>query len=242
MMGMPITVEIVDTNASITVLREVFDYFDQIDQRFSTYKEDSEISRLNRGELTELDISEDMKTVLGLCEATRQATDGYFDIWHGGQRDPSGLVKGWAIQQAAGLLQQNGFRNYYVDAGGDIQVSGLNAQGQPWRIGVRNPFNRDEIIKTLVVTTEGVATSGAYIRGQHIYNPLDPSDQLQTIASVTVIGPDIFEADRYATAAYAMGQGASDFIEKLAGFEAYIVDNKGLATLTSGIKRYIADV
>ena len=237
-MGMPVTVEIVDAETNDDTLAAVFDYFAAVDRRFSTYKPRSEISRINRGELAEKDWSAEMKTVLKLCEQTKEATDGYFDIQHDEQRDPSGLVKGWAIKNAADLLKQRHLTNYYVDAGGDIQVNGLNSEGRSWQVGIRNPFNREEIIKTLAVTTEGVATSGTYIRGQHIYNPLKLGDQLDQIASLTVIGPDVYEADRFATAAYAMGPKGIHFIEALPGFEGYAVDGKGLATMTSGFERY----
>src|SRR5579871_1456007 len=61
----------------------------------------------------------------------------------------------------------------YVDAGGDVQVMGKNAQGDNWRVGIRNPFNAQQIVKTLALTDCGIATSGTYIRGDHIYNPLN---------------------------------------------------------------------
>src|SRR5579884_2071343 len=116
-MGMPITVEIVDETATAKDLAIVFAYFRAVDERFSTYKQDSEISKINRGELDEKDYSSDMQEVLELCAQTKQATKGYFDIWHNGRRDPSGLVKGWAIQKAAALLAARGLANYYVEAG-----------------------------------------------------------------------------------------------------------------------------
>ena len=131
---------------------------------------------------------------------------------HQGKLDPSGLVKGWAIQNAAEQLREKSVKNFYIDAGGDIQVSGKNAQGEPWLIGIRNPFNGEEIIKTIAVSTEGVATSGTYIRGEHIYNPLDSDKAPKVVKSLTVIGSNIYEADRFATAAFAMGAEGIKFI------------------------------
>ncbi len=238
-MGMPIAVEIVDETATEADFSVIYDYFKQVDERFSTYKKTSEISRVNDG-LSKEQWSEEMKEVLELCEQTKSETGGYFDIMHEGRRDPSGLVKGWAIRGAADKLAERGLQNYYIDAGGDIQVCGRNAEGKPWRLGIRNPFNRDEIIKTVTVSTEGVATSGTYIRGQHIYNPHSSGQEVSDIVSITVIGPNIYDADRFATAAYAMGRRGIEFIEKLAGYEAYMIGQDKQATLTSGFERYVA--
>jgi len=156
-----------------------------------------------------------------------------------GQRDPSGLVKGWAIQAAADLLLNRQLTNFYIEAGGDIQVDGHNADDEAWRIGIRSPFHRDEVIKIVAVKSQGVATSGTYIRGQHIYDPHQPSARLEDVQSLTVIGPNIYEADRFATAAFAMGRRGIEFIEALPGFEAYMIDASQIATLTSGFGRYV---
>jgi thiamine biosynthesis lipoprotein len=237
-MGMPVTVEVVEASATEAVLNTVFSYFEYIDGKFSTYKDHSEISLINRHEITVEQSSEDMRTVLALAEQTRQATHGYFDIVRNGIYDPSGLVKGWAIYNAAEILRQKGFENFYVEAGGDIQAVGKNSQGQNWRVGIRNPFNQDEIVKVLSVSNGGVATSGTYIRGQHIYTPGNDDPPLADIMSLTVIGPDIYEADRFATAAFAMGREGIVFIENLNGFEGYLIDQHRQATFTSGFERY----
>ncbi len=238
LMGMPITVEIVDPDVTEADIENVFAYFRAVDATFSTYKEHSEISKINRGELCEEEYSADMKTILALSEQSRQETGGYFDIRHNGIIDPSGIVKGWAILQAAYLLKDAGFTNFYIDAGGDIQVSGKKGSN-PWRIGIRNPFNRKEIVKTLAVTDKGIATSGTAVRGQHIYNPHNPGVPLQDIVSLTIIGPNVYEADRFATAAFAMGRKGISFIEQLAGFEGYMIDASARATFTSGFERYV---
>ena len=181
-----------------------------------------------------------MRGVLALAEETRIETGGYFDMRRpNGALDPSGIVKGWAIYQAAEILWERGFQNFYVDAGGDIQVVGNNADGEPWRVGVRNPFNIQEVVKVLSVTNCGVATSGTSIRGQHIYDPIGGKTTLDEIVSLTVIGPNVYEADRFATAAFAMGAPGIDFIESLDGFEGYMIDRNGLATLTSGLESVI---
>jgi len=237
-MGMSITLEVLDASVTQDDLDVVFAYFVSVDEVFSTYKDTSEISRLNRGELLPTQYSEDMETILALSAQTQEETDGYFDILHNGIYDPSGIVKGWAIQNAAQLLQAKRLRNFYIDAGGDIQVSG-HKNGNPWRVGIRNPFNRNEYVKVLEVTDQGVATSGTAIRGQHIYDPYHRDTQLLAIASITIIGPNVYDADRFATAAFAMGKKGIHFIEKLAGFEGYMIDIHGIATYTSGFERYV---
>ena len=237
-MGMPITIEVVEPTVTQDDLDKVFAYFVSVDDTFSTYKATSEISKINRGELLAAQYSENMKSILALSEQTKKDTHGYFDIQRDGIYDPSGIVKGWAVQNAANMLRAWGFRNFYIDAGGDIQLSG-NKDGNPWRIGIRNPFNRTEHVKVLALTNRGIATSGTAIRGQHIYNPYNRDTLLIDSVSITVIGPNIYEADRFATAAFAMGKRGIQFIEKLRGFEGYMIDAHARATFTSGFERYV---
>ncbi len=238
-MGMPVTVEVVNGAVAEAAIARVFDYFRQVDARWSTYKKDSEISLVNRG-LPETEWSAEMKQVLELCEQTKQETGGFFDIKRAdGQLDPSGLVKGWAIEQAAERLKKEGIKNFRLDAGGDVQVSGHNAKGKVWRIGIRNPFDRDEIVKVVALSHEGVATSGTAVRGQHIYDPHTPGKPITDIVSLSVIGPDIYEADRFATAAFAMGGQGIAFIESRAGLEGYMIGADKQATFTSGFERYV---
>ncbi len=240
MMGMPITVEIADTRASDSALQKVFDYFQYVDNTFSTYKDTSEVTAINKGLIPKNAYSKDMKTVFALSEETKKITHGYFDIARAdGTYDPSGLVKGWAICNAANLLADDGYQNFYIDAGGDIEARGYNSSGNPWRVGIRNPFNQEQIVKTLHITNTGVATSGTYIRGQHIYNPKERNLPIEDILSLTVIGPNVYEADRFATAAFAMGKEGISFIETgLDGFEGYMIKADGIATMTSGFEKY----
>src|SRR5579864_2747206 len=238
LMGMPITVEVVDPIVTEADIEKVFAYFRAVDDIFSTYKEHSEISKINRGELCAEEYSDEMKTILALSEQTKQETQGYFDIKHNGIADPSGIVKGWAILQAAHRLKEAGLSNFYIDAGGDIQVSGTKG-GNPWRMGIRNPFNRKEQVKVLAITDRGIATSGTAIRGQHIYNPHHPDTPLEDIVSLTIIGPNVYEADRFATAAFAMGRRGIYFIERLDGFEGYMIDVGARATMTTGFEKYV---
>lgn len=234
MMGMPITVEVMDEKVTVNDVDDIFDYFQHIDEKFSTYKETSEVSKINRKEIKPSNYSEEMKAVLDLSEKTRVETNGYFNIKNKNGIDPSGLVKGWAIFKATEILKKKGLKKYYVEAGGDIQVS-----GKVWKVGIRNPFNRKENVKIIKVENEGVATSGTYIRGQHVYNPFDPDKEITEIVSITVIGPNIYEADRMATAALAMGRKGIEFIEGLNNFEGYMIDHEGIATYTNNFEKYV---
>ena len=238
-MGMPVSIEIAGVQAAQKNFDTAFDYFVHIDETFSTYKPGSEISRINRGEISEAEYSAEMKTVFALAEETKQLTHGYFDIHTAdGMIDPLGLVKGWAINNAAHMLDELGCKNFQVDAGGDIQTRGKNEEGNEWSVGIRNPFNRGEIIKVIYPRGAGVATSGTYIRGKHIYDPHSGEPVVTPVLSLTVVGPDVYEADRFATAAFAMGERGVEFIEQLDGFEGYAVDEKGVATMTSGFTKY----
>lgn len=239
LMGMPITVEVIDAAVTGQDINDVFAYFEHVDEKFSTYKDTSEITRINQNKLPLHRASHEMKEIFSLAERTRQETDGYFDIVRNGQYDPSGIVKGWAIYNAALILQRKGFANFHVDAGGDIQTFGKNAEGQPWRVGIRNPFNMQQMVKVVAVSDCGVATSGTYIRGKHIYDPKSDEEITPDIVSLTVIGPNIYEADRFATAAFAMGKEGIYFIDNLEEFEGYLIDKDGLATLTTGFERYV---
>lgn len=237
-MGMPITVDVVD-DCDQSDIQEVFNYFTKVDEKFSTYKETSEITEINRNKIQPENYSPEMKEVFKLSEETKNISKGYFDIHRpDGKIDPSGLVKGWAIKNAADILTKKAFRNFYVEAGGDIEARGYNQQSQKWNVGIRNPFNKSEIVKVVHISNQGMATSGNYERGNHIYNPLDVNRELDEIVSLTVIGPNIYEADRFATAGFAMGREGINFIESIEGLEGYMIDKEGMATMTSGFERY----
>jgi thiamine biosynthesis lipoprotein len=161
-MGMPVTVNVVDAGVSDEDINEVFSYFHYIDSKFSTYRTDSEISQINRGKLKESQYSNEMKKILFLSEKTKKETNGYFDIHINGILDPSGIVKGYAIFEGAKILKNKGFNNFYVEIAGDIQVYGKNEKNELWKVGIQNPFNLAEIVKLVKLKDKGIATSGTY--------------------------------------------------------------------------------
>jgi FAD:protein FMN transferase len=240
-MGMPITIEVVDARVKEGDIANIFDYFASVDRMFSPFKKESEISRLNSGELTKKELSTDVRQILQLADDTKKESNGYFNVTHKGKIDPSGIVKGWAIYNASGLLKEHGFGHFYIDAGGDIQVSGKNEYGESWTVGIKNPFKQDEIVKIVKLENKGIATSGLYIRGNHIYNPHSPDIPISGLASMTIIGPTVYDADRFATAAFAMGEKGIQFIEKLPGYDGYMIDSNGIATMTSKFSRFVIE-
>ena len=236
---MPITIEIIDKNAKVKDFKKVFDYFIHIDNTFSTFNPKSEITKINQKALNKEKWSPEMKEVFRLAEKTKKETEGYFNIFRNGIYDPLGIVKGWAIKNASDSLKTKGYKNFYIDAGGDIQVHGKNAEKKNWRIGIKNPFNIRENVKVLKIHNKGIATSGTYLRGQHVQNPHLPKEKIIDIVSLTVIGPDVCEADRFATAAFAMGIQGINFIEKQKDLEGYMIHKDGIATYTTNFNKYV---
>ena len=232
-MGMPILLDVRDEVVDEAVVDRVFDWLRFVDETFSTYKEGSEISRLNRGDLSLEDADPHVREVLDRCDELRDETRGYFDaaaVSDSGV-DPSGLVKGWSVDRAAAMLDWAGIRNYAVNAGGDIRLRGRATPEPCWRVGIQHPLERDKVAAVIESDDLAVATSGAYARGDHVVNPhtgLPPTDVL----SVTVVGPDLAIADAYATAAFAMGEGGPHWAARLRDYEAMTItaDRRVLAT------------
>ena len=243
LMGMPVTVDV--PQGSDEVIEAAFARFAEIEARFSTFRPESEVVRFNELRLYQGEPSPELREVLALAERTRRETDGYFDIARpDGFLDPTGIVKGWAIRDVARLIEAwpgegGGFADYLVDAGGDIQCRGNAPDGEPWRIGIRNPFNAMEIVKIVAPRDRGIATSGTSARGQHIYDPHAPGRKISDVLSITVIGPDVLEADRFATAAFAMGEDGIRFIEAQPGLEGYVIGADRVAIQTTGFREFV---
>ncbi len=187
-------------------LQPVLSWLHDMDALFSTYRPESQISRINAGQLCEADADDVVRHVLAACEQHRADTDGYFDARADGyQLDPSGYVKGWAIQTASDMLTAAGSANHCVNGGGDVVCVGRPAPDRPWRIGVADPHHRDTIVRTVSAAGPiAVATSGLAERGAHILDPHTGRPAVE-LASVTVAARDLVTADVCATAAAAMG-------------------------------------
>jgi len=232
---MPVTVQVVDDEAQDAALQEVFDDFALLDRTFSPFLASSEVSQINRGELRPEDAGQLVTQAISLCHLYEQATDGYFSAWIAGRFDPSGLVKGWAIDRACSILDRHGYRDYFVDAGGDVQTRGRNPEGGPWRVGIRHPVERDKVACVVLASGLAVATSGTYEKGEHILDPHDGKPAGEWL-SFTVVGPDILQADVYATACLAMGVAGLEFMTRVARYEAFAIDHRLRVTYTAGFK------
>ena len=234
-MGTAIGIDLRDERAGAQeALDGVFDWLRDVDATFSTFRHDSEISRLGRGELGEAECSARVRQVLALCDDLCRTSNGYFDARHhrrDGVVDPTGLVKGWSIEEAAAMLEDAGARDYCINAGGDVLTSGEAGPGRPWRVGVRHPAEPDRLAAVLSLRGGAVATSGEYERGRHILDPhghRPPSGLL----SITVIGPSLTYADAYATAAFAMGADGPAWVASHPGYGACGITDAGTIVWT----------
>ena len=198
----------------------VFAWLREVDARFSTYRDDSEVSRPSPSP------SPDMRHVLDRCAHLWKATNGYFDVHATGRFDPSGYVKGWSVQVASDRLVAAGCANHCLNAGGDVRVRGVSAAGEPWRIGVRHPWRADRVCCVVTGTDLAAATSGVYERGHHVWDPFTGAPA-RGLRSVTVVGPDLGTADAYATAAVAMGPSGADWLSTLDGYQSAVVTDDG---------------
>ena len=232
-MGTAVSIELADDLPSPelrALIDDVCGWLHEVDARFSTYKADSEVMRLRRGEITAAGGSGDLRHVLSACADLWRDTDGYFDAYAGGQLDPSGYVKGWSVEVASARLAAAGSTNHYINAGGDIRMRGAHPDGGRWRVGIRHPWEADKLSWVLALNDGAIATSGTYERGDHVINPRT-GQPARGLRSVTVVGPDLALADAYATAALAMGEPGLTWLAKLAtdGYDSAAVTDDGRA-------------
>ena len=223
-MGTVVSIDVRDPRIPRTTLLSVLGWLHWVDATFSTYQSDSAINRLSRGEIDIVDCPPEITEVLGLCAEITATTDGYFQATADGRLDPTGVVKGWAIERAHEILVAAGSRAHLVTGGGDLRAHGEpSAEPRPWCIGIADPHRPGELAAMVAGTDIAVATSGTAERGGHIINPYTgrPATDL---ASVSVIGPDLIHADAYATAAVAMER--IDWLDDL-GYSAFAIDSAG---------------
>ena len=238
-------------------LAEAVRWLHWVDATFSPYLSGSEVSRLARGEISVTDCAPEVAEVLAACESVTEASDGYFSARYADRLDPSGYVKGWAIERAAAMLAAVGSDSHCVNGGGDVQCVGPRSAaamaavnepvgetidpppGEPWRIGIADPARPGSLIRVVTGYGFAVATSGIAERGPHIIDPHTgrPADEF---LSVTVVGPSLALADAYATAAVAMGAAARDWVEALDGYCGFAVRTDGTCWQTNGFADHVA--
>lgn len=234
-MGTVITVDVRDADLTESAMDAVFAWFHDVDETFSTFRTDSEISRLSRGELREHECSSDVREVLALCEEVRLRSKGSFETRRAGRIDPLGLVKGWSAERAATMLEAAGARNFFINAGGDVIVRGRPEPGRAWRLGIRHPEQADRVAAVLAIRDVAVATSGAYERGEHIIDPRSGSPP-SGLLSMTVVGPSLTFADAYSTAAFVMGERGAAWVAGIDGYDALAITTQRRTVWTAGLE------
>ncbi|CAN5233630.1 FAD:protein FMN transferase [soil metagenome] len=228
-MGMPITLVLRGRHAHSAAGRRawtaIVELLHDVDRKFSTYRSDSEVS-LVRDHVPH-DASVELREVLALAEEARVASDGAFNVWLPCPEgrlvfDPSGVVKGWAIDGASRLLDDLEETDTCLSAGGDMVCRTRVPGSEGWKVGIENPFDPQRIIAVLPVVDGAVATSGTAHRGEHLVDArtgLAPAG----VASVTVVTASLTWADIDATAAYAQGTGAARWLSTRPNRTALIV-------------------
>ncbi|MFC7893820.1 FAD:protein FMN transferase [Streptomyces sp. NPDC057381] len=213
------------------------------DEVFSTYREGSEVSRLARGELTVDACVPEVAEVLELAAEAERVSDGWFSPSYRGRLDPTGIVKGWAVERAARRVAAAGAVGVSVNGGGDVQLLGTPGAGRPWRVGVSDPLRPGGL--AAVVSAAGaaelaVATSGTAERGTHIVDPRTGRPAVTDLVSVTVVAARLTWADCWATAAFAMGaREGLRWLESLDGVEGLLVAAGGGVRCTGGLAGWL---
>lgn len=230
-MGMPFTIQFhspESEGAAAAAVQRFHATLRHADDVFSLFKDDSELSRLNRGELTVDECEPEMLEILQSCEWYRGATLGGFDARRPDALDPSGIVKGWAVARGAEAFDGVGASAWMVGASGDILVSG---GGATWRIGIADPRVKGDPAGTPVIDVvtlggrfRALATSGSAQHGDHIWDPTTGKGAHHYL-QVSVMAEDMVNADAWATAIAAGGEvvlsAALD-----AGYEALVITNE----------------
>ncbi|MGN6124924.1 MAG: FAD:protein FMN transferase [Humibacter sp.] len=195
---------------------DCFGELTDVERVFSPFLQDSDISRMRRGELRLENADKRVAVVHRACEAALDATDGLFDAWHAGWFDPTGYVKGWATDLAAHrtlapLLGVPGVEAVGIGVGGDMQLFTSPGSDWLWRVGVADPAHPGGVVATLAVRDGAVATSGTAERGSHIVDPraVDSAPRSKArstpTASATVVADRLEAADLWATTAVIAG-------------------------------------
>jgi FAD:protein FMN transferase len=227
-----------DVPRARTAVEEAVGWLHRVDELFSTYRPQSQLRRLARGEVSEADCDPLVSEVLRLCEDAEAHSDGWFSQRYAGDLDPTGLVKGWAVERASQLLRAAGAVGACVNGGGDVQLCG-HPEGRPWRAGISDPLRPGRLAAVVESAAElAVATSGTAERGCHVLDPHTGAPPKGGLASITVLAQGLTAADAWATAAFAMGADARDWLEALPEVEAFAVTADGATWHTDGFPQF----
>ncbi|MHB1988869.1 MAG: FAD:protein FMN transferase [Acidimicrobiales bacterium] len=233
----PGPLSVTEARAAISDSVEVLHRADQV---FSTWSSQSPMSRFRAGELDWSELPPEIPEVLGLCTTAKRLSQGLFDPWAlDGGVDPTGLVKGWAIDKALDVLVARGIAGAVVNGGGDMAIHGSENRQTLWRVGIRHPWRPDALAAVIEMPGgSAVATSGRYERGDHLVDPFGHSTDVgarTVVVSATVTGPVLAMADAFATALAVAGSRARALVGGLGqGYGAYWILADGSEEATAG--------
>jgi len=232
-MGTVASVHVHDTSEPAAIeaaVQALWLELDRLEDLFSTFRESSAVSRINRGELHLLDAGPEVIEVVDACTWLEHVSHGAFRARRPGDTfvDPAGFVKGWAAELAGGILDRAGLRQWYLSVGGDIQTRGTSGDGSSWRVAIADPNSDDACAIRAVVEVRGeaVATSGTAARGRHLWDGRT-GQRSDALASMTVVGPHLTWADAFATAAFVMGLEGIDWVANFDGYRALAITPTG---------------
>lgn len=230
-MGMPISLAVrgrhAATPAGEAAWAEVVAELRLVDRVFSLWRHDSFASRLRRGEIALDDCPPEMTEVVDLAQQAERESGGAFSAFlptGDGTLgfDPTGVVKGWAVERASHALRHLPGTDFCLSAGGDMVCHVALSNGPPWRIGIEDPADPRRILARVPVRRGAVATSGTAHRGGHLVDART-GEAPRDVASVTVVGSTLTWADIDATAAYAHGPEAADWLRTRPGRTGLVV-------------------
>lgn len=214
------------------IVNEGFTEIKRIDNKFSFFKEDSEISKLNNSEMKNInDLSEECKYLLEEADKYSILTDGAFDVNYRPDRkyDLGGIAKGYAVDRTVQIFKDKGIERAMINIGGNLYLLGYPEGKESWDVGIKDPLKTDRLIGKLTLDkNQSVATSGNYERPGHLVNPKgDPIDD--SLLSVTITAETGLEADVLSTGVFILGKEKGiELIEEQEGVEGVIVDEEGV--------------
>lgn len=294
-MGTAINVELwhEDPEQGRAQIHAVMDEMHRIDDLMSTYKSDSELSRVNASAATvPVPVSNELLSLIEHALEFSEITHGSFDItyasagqyynyrkgrkpdsrqlaaalpaisYHHVRLDPvrstvqflrsgvridlGGIAKGYAVDRSIAILKEGGVRNALVSAGGDTRVIGRHWD-HPWKVGIRDPRNRDGMVSIIPLEDAAISTSGDYerffeedgVRYHHILNP-GTGQSSSEVHSTSIIGGNATDTDALSTSVFVMGVDKGlKLINSLPDTEAIIIDNRGRMHYSDGLARVV---
>ena len=238
-MNMPFTISLVNNKFDKTlvvaldqIIDEIDKYLKNVEEKFSQFLSNSLVSKhTDIGEVLQENFFDlEYQEVYSRSIFAKKETKGLFDPFFEGKYNPTGFVKGWAIETAfikyiKPLIDNNIIEAGAINGAGDMQVGTSLDSDFSWKIGIENPEDREKIIARYSIKNGAVATSGINKKGQHIKSENDIEH-----VQVTVVGKYLSDVDVLATAGVAADENTwREFVEK----------NKltGILLTKEGIKR-----